>query len=222
LAESGCKPKANSVGTEHEKFAFTVADHRPVPYSKRGVNSCSKACTICAGWSRSNDNIIGTVDVTGGGAISLRAAFELYSAPYDNVHQTAAELMAHLAQCAKSQSPGHRLSARHDAELTRADMPKCRRPLQDPDAMPKVGTLGLDMMYRTCTVRANLDCQRPTWSRSCAYRSHCSRSTALFANSPFTEGQRRLSFRWKLARHRQSTRGHAARAFEDGMGFNGH
>ena len=30
--EAGCKPKAQfRVGTEHEKFAFTTADHRPVP-----------------------------------------------------------------------------------------------------------------------------------------------------------------------------------------------
>ena len=32
--EAGCKPKDQfRVGTEHEKFAFTVVDHRPVPYS---------------------------------------------------------------------------------------------------------------------------------------------------------------------------------------------
>ena len=39
--EAGCKPKAQfRVGTEHEKFAFTVADHRPVPYSgKRSIHA---------------------------------------------------------------------------------------------------------------------------------------------------------------------------------------
>ena len=31
--EAGCKSRAQfRVGTEHEKFAFTIKDHRPVPY----------------------------------------------------------------------------------------------------------------------------------------------------------------------------------------------
>ena len=57
--------------------------------------------------------------------------------------------------------------------------------------MPLVGTLGLDMMTRTCTVQVNLD-----------YGSEADMvrklrvslllqplATALFANSPFTEGR---------------------------------
>jgi len=102
--EAGCKPKTQfRVGTEHEKFAFTVADHRPVPYSgKRSIHSLLDGMRELLGWEpiMEGDNIIGMFDVTGGGAISLEPGgqFELSGAPYDNVHQTAAELMAHLAQ----------------------------------------------------------------------------------------------------------------------------
>ena len=34
--EAGCKPPADfRIGTEHEKFAFTIEGHRPVPYEGR-------------------------------------------------------------------------------------------------------------------------------------------------------------------------------------------
>ena len=74
------------------------------------------------------DNIIGLFDVTDGGAISLEPGgqFELSGAPVENVHQTASELMAHLAQVREVAKPlGHRLPRpRHDAELDAA--PTCR------------------------------------------------------------------------------------------------
>ncbi len=65
--------------------------------------------------------------------------------------------------------------------------------------MPKVGTMGLDMMTRTCTVQVNLDFASETdmvrkLRVSLALQPL---ATALFANSPFTEGRPNgfLSFR---------------------------
>jgi glutamate--cysteine ligase len=57
--------------------------------------------------------------------------------------------------------------------------------------MPKVGGLGLDMMFRTCTVQANLDFadeddMRLKFRTSLALQPVV---TALFANSPFVEGR---------------------------------
>jgi glutamate--cysteine ligase len=57
--------------------------------------------------------------------------------------------------------------------------------------MPKVGGLGLDMMLRTCTVQANLDFSSEAdmvakFRMSLALQPI---ATALFANSPFTEGK---------------------------------
>src|SRR6188474_1004693 len=210
--EAGCKPKAQfRVGTEHEKFAFTVADHRPVPYSgKRSIRALLEGLHSLLGWEpiMEGDNIIGMFDVTGGGAISLEPGgqFELSGAPYDNVHQTAAELMAHLAQVREVAKPlgiGF-LGLGMTPRWTRADipkMPKGRYKIMTA-YMPKVGTLGLDMMYRTCTVQTV--------------------ATALFANSPFTEGKPNgfLSFRSEIWRDTDNARaGMLPWVFEDGMGF---
>src|SRR6185312_11348768 len=145
--EKGSKPKSQfRVGTEHEKFAFLIEDHRP-------------------GWDpiMEGENIIGMFDVTGGGAISLEPGgqFELSGAPVDSVHQTASELFAHLAQVREVAKPlgiGF-LGLGMTPNWSRADMPvmpKGRYRIMT-NYMPKVGRYGLDMMYRTCTVQANLD-----------------------------------------------------------------
>ena len=57
--------------------------------------------------------------------------------------------------------------------------------------MPKRGSLGLDMMLRTCTVQVNLDFASEAdmvrkFRVSLALQPV---ATALFANSPFTEGR---------------------------------
>ncbi len=57
--------------------------------------------------------------------------------------------------------------------------------------MPLVGSLGLDMMTRTCTVQVNLDFASEADMRRKVRVSLLLQSlaTALFANSPFTEGK---------------------------------
>ena len=87
--EAGCKPKAEfRVGTEHEKFAFTLQGHDPVPYGgPRGIRALLEGMQHLLGWEpiMEGDNIIGLADVTGGGAISLEPGgqFELSGAPLD-------------------------------------------------------------------------------------------------------------------------------------------
>src|SRR5947209_7296648 len=101
---AGSKPKSQfRVGTEHEKFAFTVDGHRPVPYDgRRSIRALLEGMQHLLGWEPiiEDGNIIGLFDVTGGGAISLEPGgqFELSGAPVETVHQTCSELMAHLAQ----------------------------------------------------------------------------------------------------------------------------
>src|SRR6185437_3305150 len=165
--EAGCKPKAQfRAGTEHEKFVFMIEGHRPVPYAgPRGIRALLDGMHDLLGWDpiMDGDNIIGMFDVVGGGAISLEPGgqFELSGAPVDSVHQTAAELMAHLAQLREVAKPldiGF-LGLGMTPSWRRSDMPvmpKSRYRIMT-NYMPKVGTLGLDMMYRTCTVQANLD-----------------------------------------------------------------
>src|SRR5215469_14491345 len=232
--EAGCKPKAQfRAGTEHEKFAFTVADHRPVPYSgKRSIRALLEGMHGLLGWEpiMEGDNIIGMFDVTGGGAISLEPGgqFELSGAPYDSVHQTAAELMAHLAQVREVAKPlgiGF-LGIGMTPNWTRNDMPKMPKGRYKimTAYMPKVGTLGLDMMYRTCTVQANLDFSSEADMVKKLRVSLALQpiATALFANSPFTDGKPNgfLSFRSEIWRDTDNARaGMLAWVFEPGMGF---
>ncbi|HLN11404.1 MAG TPA: glutamate-cysteine ligase family protein, partial [Xanthobacteraceae bacterium] len=187
------------IGTEHEKFAFSVSDNQPVPYAgPRGIRALLEGMQMLLGWDpiMEGDNIIGLGDVTGGGAISLEPGgqFELSGAPVETVHQTHTELMAHLAQLREVARPlgiGF-LGLGMTPKWTRADMPvmpKGRYRIMTA-YMPKVGHLGLDMMYRTCTVQANLDyaSESDMVKKLRVGLALQPLATALFAASPFTEG----------------------------------
>ena len=101
---AGVKPKQEfRIGTEHEKFAFTLSTREPVPYEgTRGIRALLRGMQMLMGWEAivEGQNIIGLSDVTGGGAISLEPGgqFELSGAPVETIHQTCTELMAHRAQ----------------------------------------------------------------------------------------------------------------------------
>jgi glutamate--cysteine ligase len=232
--ESGCKPKPDwRIGTEHEKFPFTIAGHDPVPYDgPRGIGALLEGMQLLLGWEpiMEQDNIIGLYDVTGGGAISLEPGgqFELSGAPLDDVHHTHTELMAHLAQVREVAQPlgiGF-LGLGMTPKWSRAEipmMPKGRYRIMT-KYMPTVGRYGLDMMYRTCTVQTNLDFSSEADMVKKLRVSLALQpvATALFANSPFTEGQPNgfLSFRSEIWRDTDNDRsGMLPWAFEDGMGF---
>ncbi|HZS64214.1 MAG TPA: glutamate--cysteine ligase [Xanthobacteraceae bacterium] len=231
---AGCKPKEQfRIGTEHEKFPFARGRHEPVPYAKpRGIHALLDGMQMLLGWEPilEEGNIIGLYDVTGGGAISLEPGgqFELSGAPVQTVHQMARELAAHLAQVHEVAEPldiGF-LGMGMTPKWTRAEapvMPKGRYRIMT-GYMPKVGALGLDMMYRTCTVQTNLDFSSEADMVKKLRVSLALQpvATALFANSPFTEGKPNgfLSFRSEIWRHTDPHRtGMLPWAFEPGMGF---
>jgi glutamate--cysteine ligase len=231
---AGIKPKSQfRLGTEHEKFAFTVEGHRPVPYDgARSIRALLEGMQHLLGWEPiiEDGNIIGLFDVTGGGAISLEPGgqFELSGAPVETVHQTAAELMAHLAQVKEVALPlgiGF-LGIGMTPRWSRAEMPmmpKGRYRIMTA-YMPKVGKLGLDMMYRTCTVQTNLDyaSEADMVKKLRVSLALQPVATALFANSPFTEGKPNgfLSYRSEIWRDTDADRsGMLPWAFEPGMGF---
>ena len=66
-----------------------------------------KAAPLTEGAIRVPTAVIGLLDVTGGGAISLEPGgqFELSGAPLETVHQTFRELHAHLAQLRQITEP---------------------------------------------------------------------------------------------------------------------
>src|ERR1700746_2525972 len=232
--EAGVKPPSEfRIGTEHEKTPFTLEGHHPVPYEgARGIGALLEGMKLLLGWEpiMEKGNIIGLYDVTGGGAISLEPGgqFELSGAPVDTVHQTQAELMAHLAQVREIATPlgiGF-LALGMTPSWSRAEipvMPKGRYKIMT-NYMPKVGRYGIDMMYRTCTVQTNLDFSSEADMVKKLRVSLALQpvATALFANSPFTEGKPNgfLSVRSEIWRHTDAQRaGMLPFAFEPGMGF---
>src|SRR5436305_1709426 len=102
-------------------------------------------------------------------------------------------------------------------------MPKSRYKIMTA-YMPKVGRYGLDMMYRTCTVQTNLDfsSEQDMVKKLRVSLALQPVATALFANSPFTEGKPNgfLSFRSEV--WRDSVNNCAVMlpfAFAQGMGY---
>lgn len=232
--EEGAKPASHfRIGTEHEKFPFYLADHKPVPYEgPRGIGALLHGMQELLGWEPivEEGNAIGLLDVTGGGAISLEPGgqFELSGAPVETLQQTCRELHSHLAQLRQVARPlgigflGLGMSPVWPLERT-PKMPKRRYGIMT-GYMPKVGTRGLDMMYRTSTVQVNLDFSSEAdmvrkLRMSLALQPI---ATALFANSPFTDGKPNgfLSERSNIWLDTDNNRaGMLPFAFEEGMGF---
>ena len=232
--EAGCKaPDRFRVGSEHEKIPFYLADQAPVPYEgDRGIRALLEGVRARTGWSPIEDDgrLIGLFDEAGGGAISLEPGgqFELSGAQHDDIHALAAELSAHMEAAHAAAAPlgiGF-LSLGMSPKWTRAQtpvMPKSRYKIMTA-YMPKVGSRGLDMMYRTSTAQANLDfgSEADMVAKMRVGLALQPVMTALFANSPFTDGAPNglLSARSDIWRDTDPDRtGMLPFAFEPGMGF---
>ncbi|MCP8897560.1 glutamate--cysteine ligase [Shinella daejeonensis] len=206
---AGCKPKeAFRIGTEHEKFVFFTADNSPVPYSgEASISALLHGMQEKTGWEPIMDagNIIGLAEPSGMGAISLEPGgqFELSGAPLENLHETCRESNHHLATLREIAEPlGIRFLGMGGSPKWSFDetprMPKSRYEIMT-RYMPKVGTRGLDMMYRTCTIQVNLDFSSETDMRRKMQVSLKLQplATALFASSPFTEGKPNGLLSWR-------------------------
>ena len=232
--EAGCKPKDDwRIGTEHEKFPFFVESNGPVPYEgQSSIRALLEGMREKLGWSPIMDDgrIIGLYEPTGMGAISLEPGgqFELSGAPLESIHQTCRESNAHLSQLRQIADPlgikflGLGASPKWTLDET-PRMPKSRYDIMRA-YMPKVGTQGLDMMHRTSTIQVNLDFSSEADMRKkmqVAYRLQPV-ATALFANSPFTEGKPNgyLSYRSHIWSDTDPHRtGMLPFVFEDGFGY---
>jgi glutamate--cysteine ligase len=234
--EAGCKPKSDwRIGTEHEKFPFHTADFSPVPYDgPSGIRALLAEMAKRFGWQpiHEGDSITALSDphCDFGGSITLEPGgqFELSGAPLKTIHETCAEVNHHLRQVAEAGGAlgiGF-LGLGFSPKWTRAEtpsMPKGRYKIMR-DYMPKVGSHGLDMMYRSCTVQVNLDfaSEADMVTKLRVGLALQPVVTALFANSPFTERRPNgyLSFRSEIWRDTDKARtGMLPFAFEDGMGF---
>ncbi len=206
---AGCKPKSKwRIGTEHEKFGFYLKCNSPVPYEgPRGIKELLNRLQQISSWEAITDdgNIIGLAAPEGGGAISLEPGgqFELSGAPLTTVHETCRESNAHLAMLKEISIDlgigflGIGGSPIWTFEET-PKMPKGRYDIMR-NYMPKVGTKGHDMMYRTATIQVNLDFDSETDMRRKLQTSLKlqSMASALFASSPFTEGKPNGLLSWR-------------------------
>ena len=224
-------PEQWRIGTEHEKFVFRTSDHRAPSYDEPGgIRDLLDGLTEF-GWKPVVENgnaiaLVGPYD----GTISLEPAgqFELSGAMLENLHQTCTEAGRHLNQC---KTVGDRLGLGFLGigmwpDKTRAElpiMPKGRYAIML-NYMPKVGSLGLDMMLRTCTIQTNLDysSEADMVKKFRVALALQPVATALFASSPFTEGKPNgyLSFRSHIWEDTDPDRtGMLPFVFEDGFGY---
>ncbi len=198
--KSGEKKKNDwLIGTEHEKFIFKKNNFERLNYHESfGIKKILDEISIDNDWQKiiEGENIIGLKHISGS-SISLEPGgqFELSGAPLKNLHQTCKEAGAHLELMKKISNDFNLLilGLGHDPKWGRDKigwMPKQRYKIMK-KYMPKVGSLGLDMMLRTCTIQVNLDYSDEDdmikkFHTSIALQSV---STALFANSPFVDGK---------------------------------
>jgi len=234
--EDGCKPPEHwRVGTEHEKFGFHLKDLSPVAYEgPAGIRAFLNGLARNFGWTPvlEGDNVIALkreLDQPGGG-ISLEPGgqLELSGAPLANIHETAAEMAEHVRQvkAVGAELDVGFLGLGFSPKWTRAEtprMPKGRYGIMTA-LMPRVGNLGLDMMYRSCTVQTNLDFASEADMVKKLRVSLALQPVvaAIFANSPLTEGKPNgyLTFRSAVWLDTDKARtGMLPFAFEPGMGF---
>ena len=218
------------IGTEHEKFVYRYKDHRAPAWDEPGGIRDLLLGLTEYGWEPvlENGKVIALKGQDGNVSLEPAGQFELSGAPLENLHQTCAEAARHLDQC---KAVGDQLGLGFLGlgmwpDKTRAElpvMPKGRYKIML-NYMPMVGSLGLDMMLRTCTIQVNLD-----------YASEADMvkkfrvglalqpvATALFANSPLTEGKPNgfKSFRSHIWEDTDPDRtGMLPFVFEDGFGY---
>ncbi|MEM9880102.1 MAG: glutamate--cysteine ligase [Pseudomonadota bacterium] len=231
---SGCKPADDfRIGTEHEKFPFRSSSQAPVDYFEPGGIRDLLDGLSRFGWKPivEDGNVIALSQ--NGASVSLEPGgqLELSGAPLQTVHETCAEVHTHLKQVA---TVGDELGIDFlglgvAPTWTRADMPTMPKPRYGimKAYMPKVGSMGLDMMFRTTTIQVNLDfsSEADMVKKLRVGLALQPVATALFANSPFLEGKPNgyKSYRSHIWTDTDNARaGMLPFVFESGMGFEGY
>lgn len=229
--QAGEKPKlAWRIGTEHEKLVYRRKDFRAPSYDEPcGIRDILLNLQQF-GWEpiEENGNVIAMKGSDGTVSLEPAGQLELSGATVENLHQTCAETGRHLTQVKQigEQCGVGFLGLGMWPDKTRDElpiMPKGRYEIMMRH-MPRVGSMGLDMMLRTCTIQVNLDyeseaCMAKKFRTSLALQPL---ATALFANSPFLEGKPNgyLSYRSHIWSDTDPHRtGMLPFVFEDGFGY---
>ena len=232
----GEKPRDQwRIGAEHEKFgSYKSTLRRPAYEGENGIlamltglqrfgwSPVEEAGRVIALERKNAEGFSASISLEPGGQ------FELSGAPLKDIHDICNETGQHLMevkQVADQLNLGF-LGLGFDPMWRREDipvMPKGRYDIMRA-YMPKKGDLGLDMMLRTCTIQANLDFDSEA-DMVMKFRTSLALqpiATALFANSPFTEGRPNgfLSARANVWTDTDPDRtGMLDFVFEDGFGY---
>ncbi|VVB11982.1 unnamed protein product [Arabis nemorensis] len=226
---SGCKPKEMwRIGTEHEKFGFEVKTLRPMKYEQ--ITSLLNGISERFNWDKvmENGKVIGLKQGMQNISLEPGGQLELSGAPLETLHQTCDELHSHLYQVknvAEELGIGfigigfEPKSCLEDGTI----VPKRRYDFIR-DHLVRSGSSGADVMPKTCTVQVNLDYSSETdmirkFRASLALQPI---ATALFANSPFSNGKPNgfLSMRSHLYINTDKNRtGMIPFVFDDSFGF---
>lgn len=232
---AGEKPReAWRIGTEHEKFGYRQSDLMPLPYEapagQPSVKAMLEGLRDRFGWTPVLEagHIIGLERDGANVSLEPGGQLELSGAPLETIHQTCDEVNSHLAEVKTiADEMGAGFIGLGAAPIWRQDqmpmMPKGRYRLMT-DYMGRVGTLGTQMMYRTCTVQVNLDfaSESDMVQKLRVALALQPVANALFANSPFLDGKPNgwKSWRAHIWQNLDDARtGMLPFAFQDGMGY---
>ncbi|MEZ4294548.1 MAG: glutamate-cysteine ligase family protein [Polyangiaceae bacterium] len=188
------------IGAEAEKFGVDAKTGAALPYEgERSVMAVLQALVERHGWHAEAESKGGPLIALAraGASVTLEPGgqLELSGAPLENVHLICTEMSGHLAELRDiSEELGIVwLGVGFHPFARQADLgwvPKARYKIMR-EYLPRQGAYGLDMMRRTATVQANYDyASEETAMRMMRVSLRLSPVvTAMFANSPFYEGQ---------------------------------
>ena len=193
---SGCKKKKEwRIGTEHEKFGFRKKTLEPIKYSD--IKKILTKLSHKFGWTKilEDKKIIGLKRDNASISLEPGGQIELSGAPLTNLFETCMEVNNHQDElnsvCEELDIDFMGMGvlpkwSRDDMSL----MPKKRYKIMS-EYMPRVGSAGLDMMLRTCTIQANFDfsSEQDMKKKIIVSQSIQPLVIALYANSPFINGK---------------------------------
>ncbi|AZY93044.1 MULTISPECIES: glutamate--cysteine ligase [Paracoccus] len=229
---SGEKPKdAWRIGVEHEKFGYDNARKMPLPYEGPvSITAMLEGLRDRFNWTPVLEagKLIGLERDGANVSLEPGGQLELSGAPLETIHQTCDEVNGHLAEVeAVAADIGAGFIGLGAAPIWGQDdmpmMPKGRYRLMT-DYMGRVGTLGTQMMYRTCTVQVNLDfaSEADMVQKMRVALALQPVATALFANSPFLDGKPNGMKSWRahIWQNLDAARtGMLPFVFEEGFGY---
>lgn len=203
------------IGTEHEKFLFDIKTKKSVDFSEKGIVGIFNILKENQ-WTeiKEKENIIGLRK--GNLSITLEPGLqiELSGAPCDTIHDTCREVNLYLKELKQACSklgigiigigfiPNTKINEVHKLKKKRYSIMR--------DYMPKVGTLGLDMMHRTAATQVNFDFSSEDDFRKKTKVASCLVPVAvsLFSNSPILEGKLNgfIGYRTNIWQHTDDNR----------------